>query len=197
MALRRGAVSRKTKETDITVELNLDGTGKSQIGTGIGFFDHLLTAFARHGLFDLEVRAVGDLEVDGHHTVEDVGICLGRALDEALGDRAGIVRYGWACLPMDEALVLVSVDLGGRPFTDCRLDLPPVMVGDFYTGLFPEFCRSLSQTGRFNLHVRKLAGEDPHLVLEAAMKALVRALSAACRVDENVQGIPSTKGTLS
>ncbi|MGI6036787.1 MAG: imidazoleglycerol-phosphate dehydratase HisB [Limnochordia bacterium] len=193
---RVGEITRQTKETKIRVRWNLDGSGQAQINTGIGFFDHLLDALARHGHFDLEVEAQGDLHVDGHHTVEDVGICLGQALNQALGERRGITRYGWAALPMDEACILAAIDLGGRAYTRCDLDLPLVMVGGFYTGLWVEFCRALAMEGKFNLHLEQRAGEDPHHILEGAVKALARALSSACSIDPRVQWVPSTKGTL-
>lgn len=192
---RRGAVARQTTETDIRLELNLDGSGQADVETGIGFFDHMLTAFARHGLFDLAVRVTGDLHVDGHHTVEDTGLCLGQALKEALGDKAGIVRYGHAYVPMDDALVLAALDLSGRPFT--AYDLTPVgMVGQFDAVLGEEFFRAFATTSGMTLHMRQLAGRNAHHILEAAFKAVARALKDAVAHDPRVQGIPSTKGLL-
>lgn len=194
---RKATVVRETAETRIKVELDLDGRGSSRIQTGIGFFDHMLSALARHGLFDLVVVAQGDLYVDGHHTVEDVGICLGKALDQALGTRAGIARFGWAAVPMDEALVLAAADLSGRPFCGVELLLGTPRVGDFDTQLVSEFFRAFTWTGGFNLHLRQLAGSNDHHVIEAAFKAVARALAAAVRVEPRLgDEVPSTKGWL-
>lgn len=195
--VRKATVARETSETRIRVELDLDGRGSSRVQTGIGFFDHMLSAFARHGFFDLEVTAQGDLYVDGHHTVEDVGICLGKALDQALATRAGITRFGWAAVPMDEALVLAAVDLSGRPFCGVELPLSTPQVGALDTQLVVEFFRAFTWTGGFNLHLRKLAGSNDHHVIEAAFKAMARALAAAVRIEPRLGGeVPSTKGRL-
>ncbi|MBI3911447.1 MAG: imidazoleglycerol-phosphate dehydratase HisB [Armatimonadetes bacterium] len=193
---RTATIARKTKETDVCLELNLDGAGRADVHTGVGFFDHMLDLFARHGLFDLEVEAKGDLHVDQHHTVEDVGICLGLALREALGDRAGIVRYGHAGVPMDEALVLAAVDVSGRPFFVGDLQVQGRTIGAFDAELAPEFFRAVAMNGLLTLHLRQLAGENAHHVVEGAFKAFARALDAATRHDERVQGVPSTKGVL-
>lgn len=194
---REATIERQTHETKIRLRWNLDGTGGSEIATGIPFFDHMLTLFARHGLFDLEVGAEGDLEVDFHHTVEDTGIALGAALTEALGDKAGICRYGMACVPMDEALVRVVLDLSGRPYLAYT---PPAAVeaigGKFSFQLLEEFLRAFSVHGKMNLHVDILAGRDAHHMAEGVFKALARALDAATRRDPRVEGVPSTKGVL-
>ncbi|MGQ9780244.1 MAG: imidazoleglycerol-phosphate dehydratase HisB [Bacillota bacterium] len=187
---------RRTAETAVEVEIDLDGTGRANVRTGLGFFDHMLTLFARHGLFDLKVVAEGDLEVDGHHLVEDVGIVLGRAIRQALGEGTGIARYGWALLPMDEALVQVAVDLGGRAYLAYEIDLPPAVLGGFDPGLAREFMRALAENVGCNLHIRLLAGENAHHCLEACFKGLARALRAAVAVDPRETGVPSTKGVL-
>ncbi len=195
--MRTAEIQRNTTETRIRLSLNLDGSGESTIQTGIGFFDHMLTLFARHGLFDLEVLAEGDLDVDFHHTVEDTGIVLGQALARALGDKAGIRRYGAAHVPMDETLARVVVDLSGRPFLAC--DVPPAVEpvgGKFSFQLIEEFLRALSTHGGMNLHAAILAGRDAHHMAEAIFKALARALDQATLLDPRVRGIPSTKGTL-
>ncbi len=196
MKKRTGRVERKTKETDITIQLNLDGEGKTAIDTGIPFFDHMLELFGRHGLFDLEVRARGDLEVDYHHTVEDLGICLGQAWLEALGDKKGISRYGSATVPMDEALAAVAVDLGGRSYLVYQPKIRRIKIGDFNVGLFRDFFRSFTAEGRFALHVNVFYGDDVHHVIEAVFKGLGRALRAAAELDHRVKGVPSTKGRL-
>jgi len=193
---REATVHRKTKETDIRLRLILDGTGQSNITTGIGFFDHMLTLFAKHGLFDLEIKAKGDLEVDAHHTVEDVGLTLGQALREALGDKAGLVRYGWCLLPMDEALARIAVDCGGRPYLAYKARKGAAAIGYFSFQLLEEFLRAFSVQGGLNLHVTLLDGRDSHHMAEAVFKGLARALDQATRLDERVQGIPSTKGSL-
>ncbi len=193
---REATVHRKTKETDIRLRLILDGTGQSNITTGIGFFDHMLTLFAKHGLFDLEIKAKGDLEVDAHHTVEDVGLTLGQALREALGDKAGLVRYGWCLLPMDEALARIAVDCGGRPYLAYKAPKGAAAIGNFPIQLLEEFLRAFSVQGGLNLHVTLLDGRDSHHMAEAVFKGLARALDQATRLDERVQGIPSTKGSL-
>lgn len=193
---RTATINRKTAETDIQLSLTVDGSGQSDIHTGVGFLDHMLTLFARHGLMDLSVRCEGDLHVDGHHTVEDVGICLGLALDEALGDKRGIVRYGSFLVPMDESLVQVSLDLSGRPFLVCNLDVRNRKIGDFDAELAPEFFRAVSSSARMTLHIHQFHGENAHHIVEAAFKAFGRALDAATRHDERVTGVPSTKGVL-
>ena len=193
---RIGAVERNTKETQISAQIALDGTGKTELNTGVPFLDHMLTLFAVHGLFDLKVSASGDLKVDAHHTVEDIGICLGLALSKALGDRKGIVRYGQFTIPMDEALASVSLDLSNRPFL--VFDTPPMAdrTGEFETELAPEFFRAFCQNGGVTLHVRILYGANTHHMIEAAFKAFARALSMAVSFDPRRGGIPSSKGTL-
>ena len=189
-------VRRDTQETKIRVRVNLDGTGVSKLATGIGFFDHMLNLLSRHSLIDLRVEATGDLHVDAHHTVEDVGICLGKALAQALGDKAGIRRYGWATLPMDEALVTAAVDLSGRAFSVWQVELPSELLGTFSTPLAEEFWRAVSGSGAFNLHVVRHHGRNAHHVIEAVFKAIARALRQAVEPDPRGGGIPSTKGVL-
>ncbi|MCR4763296.1 MAG: imidazoleglycerol-phosphate dehydratase HisB [Lachnospiraceae bacterium] len=196
MKKRTSKISRKTGETDITVTFTLDGTGKAQVSTGIGFFDHMLDAFARHGLFDLTVKAEGDLHVDGHHTVEDVGIVLGRAIAEALGDKAGIRRYGDCTLPMDESLALAAVDLCGRPYFVMDAYFPVPKVGDFDTELVREFFYAVSYSAMMNLHLRILTGDNAHHMIEAMFKAFARALDQATQTDPRIEGVLSTKGSL-
>ena len=194
---RCAEISRVTAETDIRLSLCLDGTGKADIDTGVGFLDHMLTLFARHGRFDLTVRCKGDVHVDDHHSVEDVGICLGQALAQALGDARGITRYGQMLLPMDEALVLVALDLSGRSCLGYALELPTEKVGSFDTELVEEFLLALTRTGRFTLHVRSLAGKNTHHIIEGCFKGLGRALRQAVAIDPRCAGeIPSTKGVL-
>ena len=194
---RKASITRTTKETDIRIELDLDGTGEGSIDTGIGFFDHMLDAFARHGLFDLEVSAKGDLHVDGHHTVEDVGIVLGRAFAETIGDKRGIRRYGDVMLPMDEALVLAAVDFSGRGGLYWRMDIPYQMVGSFDSTLAKEFFIAFSTNAGITLHVEQLAGENVHHIIEALFKACARALREAVEADPRAAGaLPSTKGAL-
>ena len=195
--MRKGRSERKTLETDVSVLLSLDGAGVHNLETGIGFLDHMLAQIARHGLFDLEVRADGDLHVDAHHTVEDVGICIGQAFDEALGDRRGIARMGSAAVPMEESLALVAVDLGGRPMCDFHGEFSGDSVGELDTQLIPHFISSLADTMRANIHVHILSGSNDHHRAEAVFKALARSLDAATQVDPRRQGqIPSTKGIL-
>lgn len=197
MAIKRiGALERTTKETQISAEILLDGSGRAELNTGVPFLDHMLTLFAVHGLFDLKIKATGDLEVDAHHTVEDIGICLGAALSKALGDRTGITRYGHFTVPMDEALAMVSLDLSNRPFL--VYDTPPMAdrTGEFETDLAPEFFRAFCQNGGVTLHVRVLYGSNAHHMLEAAFKAFARALSMAIAFDPRRSGIPSSKGAL-
>jgi imidazoleglycerol-phosphate dehydratase len=196
MTERRAEVKRTTNETDITLSLAIDGAGQADVATGIGFLDHMLTLFAHHGGFDLSVRATGDLEVDGHHTVEDVGLALGQALREALGDKRGIRRYGSFLLPMDEALAMVALDLSGRPFFAHDLQLAGVRIGEFEGDLTPHFLRSLATQGGMTLHVRLLAGSDAHHIVEAVFKAFARALSEACERHGRDDEVPSTKGAL-
>ena len=196
MSERRAEVHRTTSETDIAVTLVLDGSGTAEVSTGIGFLDHMLELFAHHGGFDLSVRAGGDLDVDGHHTVEDIGLCLGQALREALGEKRGIRRYGSFLLPMDEALALVALDLSGRPFFAHDLRLAGVRVGAFDADLTPHFLRSLATQSGMTLHVRLLAGSDPHHIVEAVFKAFARALAQACERHGRGDEVPSTKGTL-
>lgn len=194
---RTATVARKTAETDITLALSVDGKGTSKIDTGVPFFDHMLTLFAKHGLFDLEVKAIGDVDVDYHHTVEDVGIVLGEAFKRALGDKKGIVRYGFFYVPMDESLARVVVDLSGRACLVYDVVSPTMYVRDFNLILVKEFCRAFSNTLGCNLHVKLEYGEEPHHVAEAIFKALARALDAATLVDERTAGaLPSTKGAL-
>jgi len=194
---RIAAVSRKTTETDIALTLNLDGTGHSVIATGIPFFDHLLELFARHGLFDLEVTARGDVEVDYHHTVEDVGLVLGNAFRDALGNKLGIRRYGFFILPMDECLSRVAVDLGNRPCLAYDVEVADSYVRDFNILLVKEFCRAFSNSVGANLHIKLEYGEDAHHAVECVFKCLARALDAATGIDPRTEGaLPSTKGTL-
>ncbi len=195
-APRVGVVERETKETQIRLSLDLDGQGRGAVHTGIGFFDHMLELFARHGLFDLDVTATGDLQTGAHHTVEDVGICLGIALEQALGVKAGIVRYGASLLPMDEVLVRAVIDLSGRPFLAWDVELPPVAIGTFDALLAVEFFQALANNGRLTLHVTKLAGGNPHHVVEACFKAVARGLDQATRLDPRSSALPSTKGLL-
>lgn len=195
-ANRRTVVTRVTGETDITVELDLDGTGTCSIDTGVPFFDHMLNAFGRHGLFDLTVRATGDIEVDAHHTVEDTGIVLGQAFTQALGDKAGITRFSDVCIPMDETLVQAAVDISGRGQAYCDLPIPTERVGSFDTELAVEFFYAFARDARVTLHVRELAGANSHHIIEAAFKAAGRAMRYACELDPRVNGVPSTKGSL-
>ena len=195
--MRRSDIRRDTNETKIRLALDLDGTGKADIATGVGFLDHMLTLFARHGDFDLTVSCQGDTQVDGHHTVEDTGICLGRAFTEALGDKRGITRYGQFLLPMDETLVLIACDLSGRDYLGWAVDLPAQKVGDFDTELAREFWLAFVRECPMALHIRLLAGENTHHILEAVFKGAGRALKMAAAVDEKHRDeIPSTKGVL-
>jgi imidazoleglycerol-phosphate dehydratase len=194
---RRGEVVRKTKETELRVAVELDGRGDANVRTGIGFFDHMLEALARHALIDLEVEAAGDLHVDGHHTVEDTGIALGQAIAQALGDRAGIRRYADAMVPLDEALVRVVLDVSGRPFLAYQVDVPKwQMLGDYDVFLTPEFFRALVTNAGLTAHIDLVRGDNPHHIVEAAFKAFARALDAATALDPRVRGVPSTKGAL-
>ncbi len=195
--MRGAEIIRKTGETDIRIRLDLDGTGVCAIDTGVGFLDHMLELFARHGRFDLEVTCKGDTRVDDHHSVEDIGIALGQAFDRALGDRKGIVRYGQMILPMDESLILSAVDLSGRGLLVYDLRIPTEKVGTFDTELTEEFFRALAHNARCTLHIRQLAGSNSHHIIEGAFKSVARSLRAAVRVDPECAGeIPSTKGVL-
>ena len=196
--MRQAAIQRTTAETDISLSLNLDGTGKCEIATGVGFLDHMLTLFARHGRFDLTVTCKGDTQVDDHHSVEDIGIVLGEAFREALGDKRGIKRYGSMLLPMDEALILCAADLSGRACLCDTVTLPAQKVGTFDTELVQEFLLGFVRKAEITLHLQKLAGENTHHIIEAMFKAMGRALAAAVKIDERyADEIPSTKGLLS
>ena len=195
--MRTAEIARKTAETDITLSLNLDGTGRGEIATGCGFLDHMLTLFARHGRFDMTVHCQGDTFVDDHHTVEDVGICLGDAFAKALGNLGGVNRYGSTILPMDEALLLTAVDLSGRGMLCCELDLPTEKVGTFDTQLAEEFFLAFTRRCQCTLHIRQLAGKNSHHIIEGAFKSLGRSLRQAVAIDPALNGeIPSTKGVL-
>lgn len=196
MADRRASIERNTKETQIRIDLNLDGTGVSEIDTGIGFFDHMLTHLSKHGLIDLTVKCKGDLQVDAHHTVEDVGIAIGKAIAEAVGDKAGMVRYGAATIPMDEALVMTALDISGRGSLIYGVTIKKEMVGSFDSELTPEFFKSLCVNAGINAHIRQMDGSNAHHVIEAAFKSFARALRDAVSSDPRISGIPSTKGTL-
>ena len=194
---RVGEVTRTTKETDLHVRVVLDGRGESRVKTGIGFFDHMLEAFARHSLIDLTVEARGDLHVDGHHTVEDTGIVLGQALGKALGDRTGIRRYADSIVPLDEALVRCVLDVSGRPYLAYQIEIPKwQMLGDYDVFLTPEFFRALVLNAGLTVHLDLIRGDNPHHIVEAAFKAFARALDAATALDPRVTGVPSTKGSL-
>jgi imidazoleglycerol-phosphate dehydratase len=193
---RKAEVKRKTGETDISLSLNLDGEGRFEIDTGIPFFNHMLDLLARHALFDLTLKAVGDLEVDYHHTVEDVGLALGEALDKALAERVGICRYGWCVVPMDESLARVAVDLGGRPHLVYKMAVRKRRIRDFDLWLLKHFFESLSQKARMNLHIEQMYGEDAHHAYEAVFKGVAQALRGACAIDPRVKGVPSSKGVL-
>lgn len=195
--MRAAEINRKTAETDIRLRLSLDGTGVSKINTGCGFMDHMLTLFARHGRFDLDISCNGDTYVDDHHTVEDIGICLGDAFSQALGDKRGIVRYGSMLLPMDEALILTAVDLSGRGMLCYDLHIPTQKVGTFDTELTEEFFIALTRRGGMTVHIRQLAGSNSHHIIEGSFKSLARSLGAAVAIDPKFsQEIPSTKGVL-
>lgn len=194
--MREAEIKRQTSETEIELRLNLDGDGSSKVDTGVPFLDHMLELFSKHGLFNLELTADGDLEIDAHHTVEDIGICLGRAINKSIGDKAGIKRYGTEYVPMDEALVSVSLDLSGRSYLAYGLELKRDRVGEFDTELVVEFMRAVVQNGGLNLHLRQLAGENTHHIIEAAFKAFGRALRQAVEEDERITGVMSTKDKL-
>ena len=196
MDKRTATLKRTTKETDIEITLDIDGAGEANVGSGIGFFDHMLILLAKHGLFSLTVKAQGDLVIDGHHTVEDIGIVLGQALAKAAGDKAGIRRYGHVYVPMDEALVLVVVDFSGRPFLAFDAELGQGRIGEFDVELTEEFLRAVAVNAGLTLHVKVLAGKNRHHIVEAIFKALGRALSQSLERDPRVQGVPSSKGML-
>ena len=193
---RDASVIRKTKETDINLTINIDGSGKSNISTGVGFFDHMLEGFSKHGFFDLDVKVDGDLQVDAHHTVEDTGIVLGQAIAEAIGDKNGIKRYGSFILPMDDALVLCAIDLCGRPYFQFDLEFPTEKIGSFDTELVREFFYAISYKCGMNLHMKMLSGVNSHHIAEAAFKAFAKALDQATSIDDRIDGILSTKGSL-
>ena len=193
--MRTAEITRNTAETNISLKVNLDGTGKTEVGTGVGFLNHMLTLFAAHGKFDLEVRCVGDTDVDDHHSVEDVGICLGQAFRQALGDKRGITRYGSFLLPMDEALILAAVDISGRSSMNDALEIPTEKIGSFDTELVEEFFLGFTRSCPMSLHLRKLAGTNSHHIVEGAFKAFGRAMKAAVALD-GTDKIPSTKGVL-
>lgn len=193
---RSAELSRKTAETDIFIKLDIDGSGNSTIATGIGFLDHMLILFSKHGLLDLEVKACGDLQVDAHHTVEDIGIVLGQTLKEALGDKKSIKRYGTSQVPMDEALAMVSLDFGGRPYLVCNASYTNERVGDMDTELVEEFFRAVSTNAGLNVHINVLYGSNNHHIVEAVFKAFGRALDEATRKDDRIEGVMSTKGIM-
>lgn len=194
--MRQAEIVRETKETRIRVSVNLDGEGLSTVSTGLGFFDHMLVHLAKHGGFDVEVEAQGDLEIDGHHTVEDIGICLGQAFLKAVGSAEGLTRFGHAVIPMDEALAEVAVDFSGRPFLVFRAEVPKTRVGDFDTELAEEFFRAFAMNARLTLHVNLRYGSNAHHCVEVMFKTFARALSAALKIDPDIKGIPSTKGVI-
>ena len=195
--MRKASIERKTAETDISLALALDGSGVSDIQSGVGFLDHMLTLFARHGRFDLRVKCQGDTQVDAHHSVEDIGICLGQALREALGDKKGIARYGDTTLPMDEALILTAADISGRAYLACELSIPAQKVGDFDTELVAEFWAAFVRSAACTLHIRQLAGMNSHHIIEGVFKSAARTLRKACAIDPSLgDEVPSTKGTL-
>ena len=194
--MRTAKVERSTKETKVCLELNLDGSGEGMVDTGIGFFDHMLELLKKHALIDLSVSAQGDLDVDYHHTVEDVGLVFGKALNEALGDRKGLVRYGAASIPMDEALCETSLDLGGRPFLVMQCAMKHMFVKDFEVKLVEEFFRAVSVEARANIHLRQVYGDEAHHVCEGLFKSFARALRAAVKVDPSERGVPSSKGVI-
>lgn len=195
--MRIANIERKTAETDIKLSLNLDGSGKSNIDTGCGFLDHCLTLFAKHASFDLDVKCIGDVNVDYHHTTEDIGICLGDAFSKAIGDMRGICRYGNMILPMDETLILAAIDISGRSYLGYDLDIPSSKVGDFDTELTSEFFLAFVRKANITLHLKQLDGKNSHHIIEGTFKAFARALSMACKIDESKKDeIPSTKGVL-
>lgn len=194
--MREASVTRTTKETDISVSLNIDGSGICEVSTGIGFFDHMIQGFAKHGQFDITLKTEGDLYVDGHHTVEDTGIVLGQAFAEALSDKNGITRFGDCILPMDDALVLAAVDISGRHYLDVDVPFDTPAIGDFDTQLFKEFFYAFADAARINLHIKKINGTNSHHIAEAAFKSFARALRQAVTIDPQIKGVLSTKGVL-
>jgi imidazoleglycerol-phosphate dehydratase len=196
MTPRRAEIRRKTRETEISLSLGLDGSGRSRVVTGIGFLDHMLASFATHGRFDLRVRCKGDLHVDAHHSVEDVGICLGQALKQALGDKAGVVRFGHAYVPLDEALARCVVDLSGRPYLQYEVRFRAQRLGTMPTELFEDFFWAVADHGRLNIHLDQVRGRNAHHIAETLFKSFARALSMAVARDPRVTGVPSTKGSL-
>lgn len=196
MSLRIAEIHRKTRETDIRLTVNLDGSGQAKVASGIGFLDHMLESFARHSLIDLEVECKGDLHIDDHHSTEDIGICLGLALEQALGNKAGVRRYGHCVLPMDETLVTAAADLGGRPYWVWQVTFPTPKIGTFDTELVADFWHAVATNAKMNLHVILHHGRNSHHIAEAAFKACARAIRDAAAFDPRVQGIPSTKGAL-
>lgn len=195
--MREATITRKTNETDISLSLNIDGKGVSEIKSGSAFLDHMLTLFAKHGRFDLTVRCLGDIDVDCHHTAEDIGICLGKAFAKALGEKRGIVRYADTTLPMDEALILSAVDISGRGFCACELDIKAGKVGNFDTELAPEFWQAFANNAECTVHIRQLAGANAHHIIEGVFKSMARTLRRACEIDPRfADDIPSTKGVL-
>ncbi len=194
--MRNAKIERKTLETQVEMEINLDGTGNASIFTGVGFLDHMLTLFAKHSFVDLQVKAAGDLEVDSHHTIEDCGIVLGQAIKEALGNKEGIHRYGSCLLPMDEALAQVVIDFSGRPFLAWKADIPRVILGNMETEMVEEFFRAVAMESGLTLHVRILEGKNTHHMVEAIFKAFARAFAQAVAIDSRVQGVMSSKGSL-
>lgn len=193
---RTAEIHRQTKETNIRVKVDLDGSGESSISTGVGFFDHMLDQLARHSLVNIDLKASGDLVIDPHHTIEDVGIALGQAIDQALGTKEGINRYGTATVPMDEALVMSSIDISGRGLLEYALDVPTEMVGELPTELVEEFFTALARHGKMTVHLRQISGSNAHHIIEGAFKSFARSLGEAVSKSERVKGVPSTKGTL-
>lgn len=193
---REYKIERKTNETDIKLSINIDGRGDYDVSTGIGFFDHMLSLFSKHGLFDLDIKAVGDLHIDGHHTVEDVGIALGKAIKNALGEKQAIKRYGSCILPMDEVLVLCAIDISGRPFLVFDAELPKGTVGTFDTELVEEFFRAVAFNAEMNLHIKLMHGKNIHHIIEGIFKAFAKSLDQATLIDNRIEGIMSTKGVL-
>ncbi len=194
--MRKSVVERNTSETKIKVELNLDGKGQSNIDTGIGFFNHMLEGFSKHGLFDMNVKIDGDLVVDGHHSIEDCGIVIGQAIKEAVGDKKGIKRFGYFILPMDDALALVSIDLGGRPYLDFDCEFPVEKCGEMETDMVREFFYAISYSAMMNIHVKMLSGVNAHHMIEAIFKAFAKALDEATSFDSRIEGVASTKGVI-
>ena len=194
--MRKASIERNTNETKIKIDLDIDGTGKADINTGIGFFDHMLEGFTKHGLFDMNVKIDGDLNVDCHHSIEDCGIVLGQAIKEAIGDKKGIKRFGYFILPMDDALALVSIDLGGRPYLDFQCDFTVENCGEMETAMVREFFYALSYSAMMNIHVKMLSGVNAHHMIEAIFKAFAKALDQATQTDDRIEGVASTKGVI-